>query len=340
MPRTLLQIVPKLGVDMGRATTRFWLEGRGVVLEEASCIAIDDTTGKLIAVGNQAAQLHQRLGEGVRVEWLIQDGLITDSELVIKFLHALLGRVLPYRLIGPIVLLSLPSGTAVAMESALVKIWHSLGALEVSVIAQPLAAAIGSGVPIAEASGALIAVLGAGVLEAAGVALGSQIVARKSLQGGEYIDDLIMAELRQNQHFLVSKEVAQLLKEKLLSVKKSMQPQTVIGKSTLSGAPQELTIKTALLHEPAVFLAQEVSGLVKEVLRVLSPAVTTDVVTKGLLLAGGLSQVAGLDDYLVQRLGIPVSVVEDPKHVVINGIGEVLTNYLEFKGSLGYRQIK
>ncbi len=339
MSRTLLQLTPKLGVDLGQATTRCWLDGKGLVLSEASCLAIDKRTGALVAIGNQAAELSDRLGKAVTVEWLLQDGVIKDVSLAKLYLQHVLAKALPLRFLSPDILLSLPTQTLPSVESLLVKMWHELGAREVGVVNQPLAAAIGAGIPVADSSGALVANIGAGVIEVACIVLGNQVATRSSYRAGDYVDQAIQASLQQQQHLLVSAQVARLLKETVASLQKKPRGKSVTGKSVLSGAPQELVVKSVMLQEPTMFLAQEVAELAKQVLRDIDPAVMVDVVAKGLLLTGGLAQLQGLDGYLAQRLGIPVAVVNEPAEATVKGLGRVLADYSAFKQSLAYRMM-
>lgn len=338
MPSKLLQLTPKLAVDMGQAKTRCYVDGSGIVVTEASCLAIDTRTGAVLAVGTQAAELSGRLGKSVTVEWLLQDSTIRDCSLMKQYLQYVLAQALPFRFFSPDVLISLPTDTPESIESIVTKAWYELGMHEVSVVSGPLAAAIGAGVPIADVSGSLVASLGAGVMEIAAIALGSQVAGRSSYKAGDYLDQLIQATIKQQQHMILSRETARSLKESVAHVQKRTRGKTVTGKNVLSGAPQEIVVKSVMLHESVLFVAQEIVELAKQVLRDVEPAIAADIVQKGLLLTGGLAQLAGLDEYLAERLGIPVAVVEAPTEATIRGLGMLAHEYTAFKQSLAFQK--
>lgn len=337
MPSALLQISPKLGIDLGHATTRIWLEGKGVVATEASCVAIEQQSGKIVAYGNQAAQLRGRLGEAVVVRQLLLNGELADVELLQQFLQRVLAPVVPFNLLGPVVLVAVPADFSSKQIQLLTNVLETIGAREVSVIAQPLAAAIGAGVPIADATGALVVVAGAGELQAACVALGTQTAWKTSQTAGLAAVTHIAALLKDNHHFLVSDQTAQQLLESVVSVQKAQRSKQVVGKSALSGAPQEFLIKSALLNEAGLQVAQSCAELIKDLLKTMDASLMVDVVAKGIVLTGGLSQLAGLEEYLVRKLGVCVATAEEPELAVIKGTGVVLQHYELFKQGLGYR---
>lgn len=338
MPSALLQISPKLGIDLGHATTRVWLGGKGLVASEATCVALDQQTGKIVAYGNQAALLRGRLGEAVAVKQLLNASEVFDPDLLQQFLQRIMAQVVPFNILGPTVLVAIPTNFARKQEQILVEVIHQLGAREVSVIAQPLAAAIGAGVPTADPTGAVVMTVGAGVSQAACVALGTQTAWKCSSVAGAVAVERIIALLRDNHHFLVSEQTAQQLLESVVSVQKQQRSKQVVGKSALSGAPQEFLIKSALVHEAGLVVAQSCAELVKDLLKMMDASLMVDVVAKGIVLTGGLAQLAGLEDFLVRKLGICVALAEEPELAVIKGVGVVLQHYELFKQGLGYRQ--
>lgn len=338
MPSALLQISPKLGIDLGHAVTRVWLEGKGVVATEATCLAIDQQSGKIVAHGNQAAQLRGRLGEAVVVKQLLVNGSVADAEMLYQFLQRTVAQVVPFNLMGPVIVVAVPADFSITQEQLLTSVLERIGAREVSSIAQPLAAAIGAGVPVADPTGALVVSAGAGLVQAACVALGTQTAWKCNQTAGWTAIAQIISLLKDNHHFLISEQTAQQLLETVVSVQKAQRGKQVVGKSALSGAPQEFLIKSALLTEAGMLVAQSCAELIKELLKTMDASLMVDVVAKGIVLTGGLSQLAGLEEYLVRKLGVCVAVVEEPELAVIKGTGVVLQHYELFKQGLGYRQ--
>lgn len=329
-----------IGIDLGTSRTRIWLVGKGLVIDQPTAIAVDRQSGKVLAVGDAAAEMRGRVHTSVIVHQPVQQAKLYDAHTARALLQYWLQKILGLGYVmSPTIMISVPASSTQAARAALTQLCYDLGAREVYTIAQPLAAAIGSGVPIADASGTLLFQLGAGVAEAALISLGSLIAQTSSRQGGYYLDEQIQLRLQQEQSLLISQEQISELKQLLLRFGNAPEVnRLVVGQDSLSHAPKELEISSHTLRPLTTEVAQHLSQLVKTVLTTVPPELTTDVLDKGMLLAGGLAQLSGLEQYLTQELGIPVALVEEPDLAVIRGIGTALEHLDEFRQSFGQIQ--
>jgi rod shape-determining protein MreB len=217
------------------------------------------------------------------------------------------------------------------------KLFYDLGAREVFTIAQPLAASIGAGVPIADASGSFILQLGSDIVEAGVTALGSLVHFEQSDKGGRHLVEQIMLLLQQEVGIAVSAEEAERILHKVATVHTESKRQLLVtGKDAKQGNPMELQITSSALYDTVAAQLEEYQAVLQRLLSKIRPELTIDVIDKGLLLSGGLSQLHGLDRHLLQTLGMPVSVVEEPEQSVITGIHTALSHLDEYTESLGY----
>ncbi len=326
-----------IGIDFGTQYTRIWSDSKGMVINEPTVIATDQNN-KVIAVGTDAAEMAGRVTQGITLHQPVQHGRLYDASIAKALLRVWLQEVLGIQyLLSPVVMVSVPVGATQAAQQAIVELMYDLGAREVFVIAQPLAAAIGAGVPIADASGTLLFQLGAGVVEAAMISLGSVVASQTSDKAGEYIDSRVQFAVKQYHGVIISQHTAEELKWVAPVVAGAEGQQLVMGQEAGSNAPIEVNVPVATFSLPVQQIAAQYLKLVQKLLSQVPPELTGDVLDKGMLLAGGLAQLPELDQWLTEELGIPVTVVEEPELVVIKGISTALEHRNEFKQSLGYR---
>lgn len=328
-----------VGLDMGSCMTRIWTTQDGVVLEEPTCIAIDERNGKVLAVGAEAQAMAGRLEGMVRLFFPIQNGRLYDLEIGRALLRIFLQRVLKSRaFLRPVMMVSVPASATQAERTAMVELLQSVGAREVYTIAQPLAAAIGAGVPIADASGSFIFQLGGGGVEAAVISLASLVRYEASPKGGLVADQQIRKLLKDRAELIVSLEAAEKLKISAGTVASQLEKkQLITGQDATQFSPKEVMVTSAMLEPVLVSLMTQYEKLLKKLFVHMPPELTADVIDKGMLLSGGWAQLGGLENRLVQTLGIPVSVVEKPERTVIKGIGTALEHLELFKQSLAYQ---
>ncbi|MEX0896192.1 MAG: rod shape-determining protein [Patescibacteria group bacterium] len=328
----------RIGIDFGSSRLRVCTDQDGVVFDQPSCIAIEDSNDRVIAIGDEALEIQGRMQQRLTVHWPIKKGVIYDQKIAQALLRRTITPLLRTALLyGPEIMVSVPGSASPAQRQATTELMYSLGAREVYTIAQPLAASIGAGVPIADPSGSFILQLGEGVVETAVVSLGSMVSCQRAMYAGDF--------LKQHMQFVVANELELQLSssviEKLLHTTASLQPDSrtdalVTGKEAGTHSPREIHISSTVLHPAVVYIVDEVEAAIKHTLEDIPAELTVDIIDKGLLLTGGLARLHGLDMFLIQKLGMPVSVVDEPELAVIDGIKIALVHLDEFKQSLGY----
>lgn len=328
-----------VGVDLGSSRTRIWVAGEGVVIDQPSVLAINTQTQQVIAVGAEAAEMEGRVQAQIKVHYPVKNGQVYDAQLAQAMLQVWLQQVLGWRyLLSPVVMVSVPAGGIRASRQAVIELFYELGAREVYTIVQPLAAAIGAGVPIADASGTLICQLGAGVAAAALISLGSMVESQSLAQAGLYLDHQLQQRVAERYQLRISLHTAGQLKQQLPLIYKSDQELRVVGQRISDQSPQEVELSAAKLAAPVKTAVADYLTLIQNILTQVQPELASDVLDKGVLLAGGLAQLLGLDHFLLNELKMPVAVVDEPDQVVIAGIGLALEHLDEFKQSLTYDQ--
>ncbi len=331
-------IFPKIGIDFGSSRIRVCTHTDGVVVDTPACLAVHQKSKEVLAIGKEAVDLQGRVEGVVDVLWPIQHGVVYDPNLALALLKIVLQPVLRSNFFStPTFMVSVPAAATQVDRDTITKLFYDLGARDVFTIAQPLAASIGAGVPIADASGSFILQLGSDVVEAGVTALGSLVHFEHSEKGGRYLTEQIMLLLQQEVGIEVSSEQAERILQQVATVRKDSKRQLLItGKDTKQGNPMELQITSSAVYGTILTHLEEYQKLLQRLLAKIRPELTIDVIDKGLLLSGGLSQLHGLDRYLLQTLGMPVAVVEDPDKSVINGIHTALEHLDEYTESLGY----
>lgn len=327
-----------LAVDLGSDKVRVWEKGVGLVGEYPSYLAIDTRSKRILASGQDAYEMRGRVAANVSLLKPFQKGQIWDEKIALGFLKVILKDVLKKSFFSPTLLFSIPASLSKAIEEETIKVGYALGAKEVLTVVQPLAAAIGAGMPIADSSGGFILQLGAGINEVGVISLGTLVDFEKSYEAGDDFELALQTFIQKEKQVLVSRDTARKLIHNLVSTQES-HPGTVLitGKDEKTTAPKELQISAKQLLPLAEERAQKLVKLVKKLLSKIPAELTVDVVDKGLLLSGGGASLIGLDAYLVPQLGIPVSVVDDPEKAVIRGMGIILDHLADFRRSLAYR---
>jgi rod shape-determining protein MreB len=330
----------KIGLDLGSSRTRIWVDGLGVVVDEATCIAFDKKNKSVIAVGEAALEMDGRVGDHIEVSYPITNGRIYDVATLSTFIKILLNQAVgSVALYNPIIMASVPVGATQADREITTQVLYSLGAGEAYTIAQPLAACIGAGVPIADASGSFLLNLGAGVIEGVVISLGSVIVSQSSEYAGDYFSNALRIYAQNNLGLKISKKTANKLKHEVVSLEfNSNREKLIAGQDTVDESPKEMLIRSSNLLDHTLNYLSKVEELVETLLSKMPPELAVDVIDKGLLLTGGTSKIHGIEILFVDKLGIPVSVVDSAELATIDGIGQALEHLDLFRKSLGYQE--
>ncbi len=323
----------RVGIDLGSAQTRIWIQDHGLVIDEPSLIAVDQTSQKVAAVGEQAAQMKDRVSEQIQVFAPVDYPKLTDEALVKAMLKVFLQQASQeVYFFSPTMLTALPSNIYPVMRQVVVKVLTELGASEVVVVDQTLAAAIGAGVPVADASGTFLLQLGASVAEATSLSMGKIVKTYVSTQAGQSMCRDLIYWCKQHKNLEISEEIAQRIQQQLAAfMPQEEQTLTVSQLDSRDEVLQAVEISAQEISPIVRRYGQSYSALVKKLLANISPSLIVDIVDKGLLLSGGLAQLDGLEDYLISELGVPVFLVDEPESNVIRGVGQILQHLDEFK---------
>lgn len=327
----------RLGIDLGTANSLVWLAGEGVVLNEPTVVAVSIRDGKVLAVGQEAREMLGRTPGTIRASRPMRDGVIADyvvTEAMLRyFIQRVMGRAFLFK---PEVMICVPAGCTQVERRAVLDATLSAGAKTAYLIDEPLAAAIGAGVPIAEASGNMILDIGGGAAEAAVISLGGVVVAKSVRVAGNKIDEAIADYTRRKHNLIIGDQTAEEIKITLgsaLNLKKKREMQ-VRGRDNATGLPREFTLTSDEVTEAISRPLSQIITTVKAVLEEVPPELSSDIIDKGIVMSGGTSQLTNFDRMLTEELGVPCHVAEEPLLCVIRGTGAALENLDLYKRSL------
>ncbi len=326
----------KVGIDLGSARTRIWVQDHGIVVDEPSLIAVNQNNQKVMAVGQQAQAMQGRVNDQIQVFAPLRYPKISDDSLTKGMLKVLLRQASQeVYFFSPTMLVALPSHTYPVTRQAIVKILTELGASEVWAVDQTLAAAIGSGVPTADASGTFILQLGASAVEAASISMSRIVNSFACSQAGIDMCRELKYWFKEHQQLKISLEIAQHVQQQLGQVKAGeSQLLTVSGQDFQDESLRELQFEAQELEPIIMRYGDLYVDLVKKLMANASPTLVTDIADKGLLLSGGLAQLEFLEMYLINQLDLPAFCVDEPDLSVIHGVGAILDHLSEFKDSM------
>ncbi len=332
-----------IGVDLGTATVLVFIKGKGIVLNEPSVIAIDKNSGKIIQVGEEARQMLGRTPGSIVAIRPLRDGVIADYDVTERMLRYFIQKAVGHRFFfRPRVMICIPSGVTSVEERAARQAALQAGARQAYLIEEPLAAALGAGIDISEASGNMVIDVGGGTTDIAILSLGG-IVCSKSLRvGGDKFDESITKYIRKEFNLMIGERTAEELKIKIGTAfpdaRKNQNVQIDIrGRDLISGLPKTVTVTSEATWQALQDPLEQVMSAVKEVLERTPPELSADIVSKGIVMTGGGSLLHGFDLLLAERTGLPVHIVEDPVSCVAKGTGKALNmlNVLQNSHSIG-----
>ena len=322
-----------MAIDLGTANTLVYVKGRGIVLNEPSVVAIKSKGGKkqVLAVGNDAKMMLGRTPGNIEAIRPMRDGVIADFEVAEEMIKHFIRKVHNRRsFANPMIIVCVPSGSTAVERRAIQESALSAGARRVFLIEEPMAAAIGAGLPVQEPTGSMIVDIGGGTTEVAVLSLGGIVYSRSVRVGGDKMDEAIIAYIRRHQNLLIGESTAERIKKQVGSAAQpadgSGSTMEIKGRDLLNGVPKEITITQKQIAEA---LAEPVSAIVEAVkvaLEATPPELAADIVDKGIVLTGGGSLLANLDQVLRDETGLPVSIADDALSCVALGTGKTLEN--------------
>lgn len=320
-----------LAIDLGTANTLVYVKGEGVVLNEPSIVAVRERGDRkqAVAFGQEAKQMLGRTPEGVKVVRPIRTGVIADFEVASMLLEYVLGKVLPsYSLLfKPKVIVGIPSGiTAVEKKAIEESISHKCR--DVKLLDEAMAAAIGCGLPVTEATASLIVDIGGGTTDVAVISLKDVVYSASLRMGGDAMDEAIINYMRRQHRLLIGESTAELVKKTIGSAHPSFDKQEidVKGRSLTSGAPASLTVSGKEIREALNEVVSAIIMSIRQALENTPPELAGDILSSGIALAGGGALLKGIDKRISEELNIMVTIADDPLTAVVEGAGKCLDN--------------
>lgn len=316
-----------LGIDLGTANTLVYVRGQGIVLCEPSVVAIVKGTNQVLAVGSEAKNMLGRTPGNIVAIRPMKDGVIADFEVTEAMLRYFINKVHNRtRMVNPRIMVCVPSGITSVERRAVKDSAISAGAREVMLIEEPMAAAIGAGLPVAEASGNMIVDIGGGTTEVAVISLSGLVVARSIRVAGDELDEAIMSHIKKTYNLAIGERTAEMIKIGIGSATKVSEDKKIEirGRDLLNGLPKTVNITSDEIRECLQEPISAVVEVVKVTLEETPPELAADIMERGIMLAGGGSLLRGLDKLISSETGLPVLVADDPLTCVAMGTGKAL----------------
>lgn len=322
-----------MAVDLGTASTLVYVEGKGIVLNQPSVVAIEKKTGMAIAVGDEAKKMLGRTPDEIKAIRPMKDGVIADFEICEEMLRAFIKMAQKRRsIIKPRVIVCVPSGITEVEKRAVRDSAEHAGAREVYLVAEPIAAAIGVGLPVSSPIGSMVIDIGGGTTEIAVIAL-SGIVSNTSIRtAGDEMDEAIVEYLRKSYSVLIGEQTAEDIKIKIGSafpVEESREME-VKGRDLVSGIPRAVKVRSEEIREALREPINLIVLAVKKALEQTPPELAADIVDAGIVMTGGGSLLRGLDALLREETNLPIKVADNPRECIVLGAGRILESQDNF----------
>ena len=319
-----------LAVDLGTSNALIYMKGKGIVLNEPSVVAIrrgQSGIDRLVAVGREAKKMLGRTPEKVEAIQPIQDGVIADFEITQEMLRFFIKRVHPRSLlVRPRIIVAVPIGVTPVEKKAILECARSAGASEVYLIEEPMAAAIGAGLPITEPTGSMVVDIGGGTTEVAVISLGGIVYSKSVRIGGNKMDEAIVQYINRNYNFLIGTSTAEHVKMTIGNAfpGEDRQRLEVKGRDLVTGIPKILTIDSEEVRQMIIEELNTIIQTVRSALEQMPPELSGDILDRGVVLSGGGALLKNLDKLLHEELKVPITVAEDPLSAVAHGAGKAL----------------
>ncbi len=321
----------RLGIDLGTCNCFVWVSGEGVVLSEPSVVAVDGLSGKVVAVGSQAAEMLGRtgLGSNLVAQKPLRDGVVSDYLVAESMLSYFLNKVLgSARFFRPEVMVSVPWGISQVERRAVLEAALSAGAKTAYLIEQPLAGAIGAKMPVEAAIGSMIVDIGGGQVGAAVVSLGGIVVAQTAKAAGEKLNEAIINHVRRAHNLVIGERMAEEIKVKIGSAigAGARKVIDVRGRDAILGMPKTVTVDSNEIASAISPVLSAIVSCIKSVLEQTPPELASDIIDRGIVMTGGSAQLRNLDRLISNQTGVSANLAEDPMHCVVYGTGFALEN--------------
>lgn len=318
-----------LGIDLGTANTLVYVKGKGIVINEPSVVAINQRTKQILAIGTEAQRMVGRTPTHIVATRPLVDGVVSDFEITEAMLRYFIDKVhnQTYSFLRrPRVVIGIPSGVTEVEKRAVQDAAVNAGAREAFLIEEPMAASIGARLPVQDAQGSMIIDIGGGTTEIAVLSLGGVVIARSLRIAGDVMNDHIVQYARDNFGMLIGHRSAEELKIKIGSAYPLAEPLTASmrGRDLVTGLPKEIIVSDSHIREALSPSVKTILNNVKAVIEEIPPEIISDIMHRGIVLAGGGAQLRGLDQLLHDETKMPITIADDPLTCVVRGAGIVV----------------
>ncbi|MGL5972353.1 MAG: rod shape-determining protein [Oscillospiraceae bacterium] len=318
-----------IGIDLGTANTLVFMKGKGVIIREPSVVAVDKRTSTVRYVGQEAKDVIGRTPGSIIAVRPLKDGVIADFDITATMIQIFIKKALNNKMFAkPRVIICIPSGVTAVEKRAVREAAIKAGAKKVSVIEEPMAAAIGAGLPVAEARGSMVVDIGGGTTEVAVLSLGGIVAAKSIRVGGDAFDDAIINFIKRQYNLLIGERTAENIKIEIGSAYEYEGEQTVDikGRDLMDGLPKNITISAREIREALREPLYSVVEAIKVTLEKTPPELSSDIIDSGITLTGGGALLKGLDKLITSETDIQVHIADNPLDCVAEGTGMVLEN--------------
>ena len=319
--------VRDIGIDLGTANTLVSVKGKGIIIREPSVVAVNTKTGQILEVGEAAKNMIGRTPGNIVAIRPIKDGVIADYEVTVTMLKHFIGRAMTGGIFSkPRVVICVPSGITEVEKRALKEATQQAGAREECLMEEPMAAAIGAGLPVEGPSGSMVVDIGGGTSEVAIISLGGIVTSKSLRTGGDEFDEAISSYIKREYNLMVGDRTAEEIKINIGYAYPSHKEEKMVirGRDLITGLPQNVEITSTEITEAINEPVNAIVDAIKSTLEKTPPELASDVMDRGIMLTGGGALLGGLDKHISEETGMPVLIAESPLDCVVIGAGKVL----------------
>ena len=318
-----------IGIDLGTANTLIYMKGKGIVLREPSVVAVDVKNDRVLAVGIGAKQMIGRTPGSIVAIRPLKDGVIADFDITSSMLKEFIKKVIGTSFSKPRVIICIPSGVTEVEKRAVDEAAYQAGAKNTYLIEEPMAAAIGAGLPVDEATGSMVVDIGGGTTEVAVISLSGIVTSCSVRIAGDELDESIISFVKKKYNMLIGERTAEDIKIKIGSAYPYPEEGSmdIKGRNLLDGLPGNISITSAEVREALADSVSQVIDAIRSTLERTPPELSADIIDRGIMLTGGGALLRGLDELINKETGISVNIAERPLDCVVEGTGKLLEDY-------------
>ena len=315
-----------IGIDLGTANTLVHIRGKGIAIREPSVVAINKYSGDVLAVGNEAKSMIGRTPGNIIAIRPMKDGVIADFDITQSMLKYFTKKVYPSNsFLKPRVIVCVPSGVTEVEKRAVEEATVQAGAKEVYLIEEPMAAAIGAGLPVDEPTGSMVVDIGGGTSEVAVISLGGIVTSRSIRKAGDELDQSIINYVKKQYNLMIGERTAEEIKLRIGSAYPVEDDvMSIRGRDLISGLPKNIDLTSKEIREAMREVVYEIIDAIKYTLEKTPPELAADIMDRGIMLTGGGAMLKGFDQLIQEETGMPVNIAEEPLDCVVMGTGKVL----------------